>query len=118
VVVPALIALVTLLPGGPVRSPPWLPWFLLLANVCASVVFFGGLYEASFTSINRIAIGIMLAALLCLPYVDRLSAGRRAWLVAAAVVAVGLLFPVMAVQGFVSLMEGASEAGRLRVKFE
>jgi hypothetical protein len=106
VVVPALIALVALVPSGPMRSPPWLPWFLLLANVCASIVFFGRLYEASFTSMNRIAIGIMLAALLCLPYVDRLSARRRAWLARAAAVAVGLLFPVMAVQGFVSLMEG------------
>lgn len=47
------------------RSPPWLPWFLLLANILASFVFFGRLYEASFTSMNRFAIGIMLAALPC-----------------------------------------------------
>jgi hypothetical protein len=106
VVLPALIALVALVPSGPLRSPPWLPWFLLLANILASIVFFGRLYEASFTSMLRIATGIMLAALLCLPYVDQLSSRRRAWLVAAAAVAVGLAFPVMAVQGFVSLKEG------------
>jgi hypothetical protein len=106
VVVPALIALIALVPRGPLRSPSWLPWFLLLANFLATVVFFGRLYEASFTSVVRIATGIMLAALLCLPYVDQLSDRRRAWLVAAAAVAVGLAFPLFAVQGFVSLMEG------------
>jgi len=102
VVAPAMIALVALRPSGPLRSAPWLPWLLLAANVLLAVVFFGRLYQTTYTSMSRVATGVMLAALMCLPYVDRLPARRRRWLVATAILAVAPT-AVVAVQGFTSL---------------
>jgi hypothetical protein len=103
VVVPTIIALIALVPREPLRSRAWLPWFLLLANALLSLVFFGKLYTVTYTSMSRIATGMVLASLLCLPYVERLSARRRAWLVAAAALGVVVPFPLIAVQGFASV---------------
>jgi hypothetical protein len=102
VIVPALVALIALLPREPLRSPSWRPWFLLAANVLLAVVFYGRLYEASYTTEGRVATGIVLSALLCLPYVGGLSARRRGWLVAAAALALAPL-PLVALHGFVSI---------------
>ena len=104
VVVPALIALVVLLPRGePFRSGAWLPWLLLLANFLLSVVFFANLGTNTYTSMGRLGTGMLLAAVMCLPYARGLPAQRRRWLAAAGVLAVLAPLPVVAVQGFTSL---------------
>jgi hypothetical protein len=102
VIVPAAIALVALWPSGRWSSPPWLPWMLLVANVLLQIVFFRLLYTNTYTSMGRLATGIMLAALLALPFAHALSAQRRRWLAGAAALAMAPL-PVVAVQGFASL---------------
>ena len=81
------------------RSRAWLPWFLLLANVLVAVVFFAKLYIGTYTSEIRHATGVLLAGLLCIPYLSSRSSRRRAWLIGAAAVTLGL-FPVIAVHGW------------------
>ncbi len=98
VIIPALVVLAGLFPGrrrlGEVRG---LPWFLLLANALVNVVFYGKLYNSTFTSVSRLGIGIALAALMCLPGAP-VTGRRRVWLAGALAVAMAAL-PAVAVYG-------------------
>jgi len=102
VVVPVLIALVAFYPRRRFGDPSGLPWFLLLGNVLVNLVFYRTFYNSTYTAVSRIAIGVMLSALLCLPYLDLVGPRRRAWLAGAAIVSMSLL-PVVAVYGFTNI---------------
>lgn len=98
VIVPALVALVCLLPGRRrLGEPLALPWFLLLANVLVNIVFYGKLYNSTFTSVSRLGIGIALAALMCLP--GAAVTGRRRLALAGALAVAMAALPAVAVYG-------------------
>ena len=99
VVLPALVVLAAFRPRRPFSRPGWLPWFLLLANFLANVIFYGNFYRSTYTSVSRVATGIVLSALLCLPNLSEVDERRRTWLVAAVVVSMSLT-PLVAVYGF------------------
>ncbi len=102
VILPTLVALIVLLPRRPLRSYAWLSWTWLLVNFLGAVVFFGRLYTNTYPSHSRIAIGIVLAAVLCAPYAQRLSQRRRTLLVGLAALSLAMT-SVVAVRGYVSL---------------
>ena len=93
VVLPALIcAGVTVAALIRLRHARWEPvvW-ALLANVLLFVVLLpASSYVDQFAS-TRIATGVLLAALLCLPTFDALTRGRRTWLLAAGALWLALL---------------------------
>lgn len=60
------------------RGPGQLERLCLLANALMVVVFSGGAVWASYTSIGRVAIGIVLAAVICAPYLPMAFSARRA----------------------------------------
>ncbi len=103
VVLPALVALLALAPRRRwPPSPSWLPWLLLIANVLGNIVFYALFYLATYTTVSRAGIGIVLSALMCLPYLGELDARRRQGLALAAALSMSLL-PVVAVYGFANL---------------
>lgn len=101
VVAPMLIAVVAFLPSRKSgrRVGSWLPWVLLLANFLATFVFYGEFYRTTYTTVSRIALGAVVAAVLCLPAIGSLDRRRRIWLAAALVVGMTPL-PVVALFGF------------------
>jgi tryptophan-rich sensory protein len=102
VVLPAIVALAAFLPRRPFSRPSWLPWFLLLANFLANVIFYGNFYRSTYTSVSRVATGIVLSALLCLPNLREVDERRRTWLAAATIVSMSLT-PIVAVYGFTNV---------------
>ena len=63
------------------------------------MIFYGNFYRSTYTSVSRVATGIVLSALLCLPNLSEVDERRRTWLVAAVVVSMSLT-PLVAVYGF------------------
>lgn len=102
VVLPAIVWLVALVPDRPLPNERWLPWLLLFMNVLANIVFYNLFSVATYTTISRLGIGIVISALMCVRYIDDVGPQRLRWLVAATVLAMAM-FPVVAVQGFISL---------------
>ena len=99
VIAPAVVVLVAMFPRRPFGDPLWLPWLFVLANFLVNVVFYGDYQHTTYTSVSRYGIGIVLSALMCLPYAGRIGERRRAWLAGATAVAM-ILLPVVAVYGF------------------
>jgi hypothetical protein len=84
VIVPAMIC--TALTLWALRRGWWTPAFAaLLATVVLFVIFGSRATYFHYTASGRYSVAIMLAALYCIPIFDRLTHGRRWWLLLSAV---------------------------------
>jgi hypothetical protein len=103
VLLPVLVALAALAPvHRSTGDERWLPWLLIVANVLLYVVFYGQLHNATYTSVSRDVIGVVLAALLAIPSARALSEPRARSLAGATALAMVML-PVVAVYGFTNV---------------
>ena len=101
VALPAL-ALAALAARGLRTGPGWVERGCLIANVLLIVVFSTGAIWGSYTSIGRVSVAVVLAAVLCMPYLLRdLPRAREALVGAWALLLV--LFPVVLVYGFTTV---------------
>jgi hypothetical protein len=96
----ALPAVILATVAAPLRTRPGrVERLCLIANVLAIIVFASGSVWVAYTSIGRVSVAVVLAALLCLPYLLR----ERPAPVRTLLVAWGLLmalFPIVLAYGF------------------
>ena len=98
VALPALI-LAAIAAQGLRRGPGRLERLSLIANVLLIIVLSSGAIWGSYTSMGRVSVAVVLAALLCLPYLPRhLPRVRHSLAVSFAVLMA--LVPVVLVYGF------------------
>jgi hypothetical protein len=111
IVVPALAAIVCLLPRVSDERRPfprsehlerWLGWSLLAANALVNIALYAKAYTDTYTGESRQVIGVVVSALLCLPYAATLPSRRRQLLLLAAGLAM-IMLPVVAVYGFTNV---------------